>query len=477
MGACAVAADNATPPAAADAALAYEDQQVLDEDAADSSLKRFLDSVEGLQYQAIASDNEGYSAYRLDYPQPVDHADPEGRSFSQRIILHHRDEGAPMVLYTSGYGLFRPSHLSELTVGMAASQINVEQRFFGESRPADVQPEDWAHLNIEEAAADHHRIIEMLSDYYHQSWLSTGHSKGGMTSVYHRRFYPDDVDATVAYVAPISFGAPDARYDAFTSELGSSECRVTLRAAQIRALERYSQLFPLAQAVAEARGAQFTRAGGHEMSFETAIASMEWAFWQNSGADACALIPAEAASDAELFEFVRKTVGIGADDLSISLIDAYYVQAGHQLGYPSVSQEHLIGLLKHQGGDTQLYPQSAPVPSFDSNAMQDIQAWLAEQSTARILFVYGESDPWTGGAFDTASCGDCPAFSAPGESHAALLEDLPAAARAEALLAIERWTGIRATLGDGETLSFSRSVRFRLPPAIQHSLNAATAMP
>jgi hypothetical protein len=476
MGACAVAADDQAPPSSSDAGLASEDQRLLDEAVSDSSLERFLDTVDGLQWQAIDGDNHGYSTYLLAYHQPIDHADPHGRSFDQRIILHHRDEAAPMVLYTSGYSLFLPDHLAELTVGMSASQINVEQRFFGESTPPDVQTEDWAHLTIEQAANDHHRIIEALSSYYQQSWLSTGHSKGGMTSVYHRRFYPDDVDATVAYVAPISFGAPDARYDDFTSEIGSSECRGALRAAQVRALERYSQLFPFAQAIAEARGSQFTRAGGHEMSFETAIASMEWAFWQNRGAAACTLIPTAAAADADLFEFVRKTVGIGADDLSIGLVDSYYIQAGHQLGYPSVAQEHLVGLLKHQGGDTQLYPLTAPVPSYDTSAMLDIQGWLAEQSSARILFVYGESDPWSGGAFDTASCEGCPSFTAPGESHAALLEDLPAEEQTEALLALERWTGIRATLGE-ESLSFTRSVRFRLPPPLQHTLSALSSAP
>jgi hypothetical protein len=35
-------------------------------------------------------------------------------------------------------------------------------------------------------------------------WINAGESKGGVTSVLHRRFYPCDVEATVAYVAPIS---------------------------------------------------------------------------------------------------------------------------------------------------------------------------------------------------------------------------------------------------------------------------------
>ena len=45
-----------------------------------------------------------------------------------------------------------------------------------------------------------------------------------MTAIYHRRFYPDDVDGTVPYVAPISFGAPDLRYPTtFGGFLGMGE--------------------------------------------------------------------------------------------------------------------------------------------------------------------------------------------------------------------------------------------------------------
>src|SRR4029453_18614710 len=90
-----------------------------------------------------------------------------------------------------------------------ANQPPPGHRYFEPSRPDQT---DWSFDSIRQSATDEHRIIEQLKSIYTARWLTTGHSKGGMTAVYHRRFFPDDVDATVAYVAPISFSRADDRY-------------------------------------------------------------------------------------------------------------------------------------------------------------------------------------------------------------------------------------------------------------------------
>ncbi len=467
IAACAQGPELDSDPGRVYPGLPSEAPDRLEEAQALSQLESFLGTIEGLQWQVMDTGNDGYVAYLLEFNQPIDHAESSTGSFRQRIILHHRDELAPMVLYTSGYSIFSPEYLAELSLGMGANQINVEQRFFGTSKPADMATGDWEHLRIEEAASDHHRIIQALSGYYQGSWLSTGHSKGGMSSIYHRRFFPDDVDATVAYVAPISFAAPDTSYDTFAANIGPEECRITLRSAQILALERFPALLDLAQVEAEAQGLEFERAGGQARAFETAIAAMEWSFWQERSEAACTFIPNGTASDDELFEFVRKTVGLGADDQSLSKVDSYYFQASYQLGYPAISQEHLGDLLQYQDVALSLNPPGSPTPTFDGSAMPDIQSWLDDQTDARILFVYGESDPWTGGAFDMQSCRECPSFRAIGKSHAVLLKDLPEAEQAEAANALERWTGIRPALGLSSTLSVRGPLRARvLPPLV-----------
>ena len=152
----------------------------------------------------MPTQSAGYHYYVLHFEQPVDHADPEGPRFLQEVsLLHHDEVHRPMVVHTSGYWDYYLDHVVELTGLLGANQISIEHRFFGESRP---EPADWTKLTIEQMAEDQHAIVGALRQLYEGAFLTTGGSKGGMTAIYYRRFFPDDVEGTVPYVAPISFG-------------------------------------------------------------------------------------------------------------------------------------------------------------------------------------------------------------------------------------------------------------------------------
>src|SRR6266496_480922 len=153
----------------------------------------------------------GYRFFFLTYRQPVDHTNPAGPTFEQRLQLLHRDVSRPMILHTTGYDMPEYAFRSEPTQLVDGNQISVEERFFEPSRP---NPADWTKLDIWQAATDHHLITQALKSIYTKKWLATGASKGGMTSVYNRRFYPRDLDGVVAYVAPNDANnADDHSYD------------------------------------------------------------------------------------------------------------------------------------------------------------------------------------------------------------------------------------------------------------------------
>ncbi len=397
----------------------------------------------------------------LHYVQPVNHDDPNGRTFEQRIVLHHVDRAAPMILYTSGYYLFGLDYLSELGTAMTANQVSTEQRFFGTSVPDGLTADDWQYVTIAQAAADHHRIVQALTPYYNGIWLSTGHSKGGMTSIYHRRFYPDDVDATVAYVAPISFGAPDTRYEGFFDTVGTQACREALTAIQREALTRFSALLPMAQAEAQQNGLTYDRAGGQAAAFEGDIAGMNWSFWQYYGQ--CGSIPQTTATDQQVYDFVSTVGGIGSDDQSIGQLETYYYQAEAQLGYPAVPTSGVDDLLQYQDvpGD---YLPAGTSPTYDAAAMTDVDQWVKSEGE-RIMFVYGGADPWYAGAFDPGSAADTHLYVVPGGNHGSLIADLPAADQTDALDVIERWTGVRPSLPMffGRLLARPPMIRVRPP--------------
>ena len=155
----------------------------------------------------------GYRFFILTYRQPVDHRDPQGaRSSSGSSCCTATPRGRWCC--TPPATTCRRTRSGPSRRGCVdGNQISVEQRFFTPSRP---DPANWRKLDIWQAATDHHRIVDALKTLYSAKWISTGASKGGMTSVYHRRFYPRDVDGVVAYVAPNDANnKADSAYDEF----------------------------------------------------------------------------------------------------------------------------------------------------------------------------------------------------------------------------------------------------------------------
>src|SRR5262245_3169358 len=74
-----------------------------------------LAGVDGLSFAEETSEIDGYRYFELDFQQPVDHDDPAGPQFSQRMRLYHRDETAPLVVATEGYHLRDRQALTEPT--------------------------------------------------------------------------------------------------------------------------------------------------------------------------------------------------------------------------------------------------------------------------------------------------------------------------------------------------------------------------
>ncbi len=63
----------------------------------------------------------------------------------------------------------------------------VEHRYFGESRPDSLY---WNLLTVEQAAKDHHKIIETMKMIYDKQWITTGISKGGQTTYIYKYYFP-----------------------------------------------------------------------------------------------------------------------------------------------------------------------------------------------------------------------------------------------------------------------------------------------
>ncbi|MFP2895332.1 S28 family serine protease [Corallococcus sp. 4LFB] len=382
----------------------------------------------------------GVRFFFLTYEQPVDHLHPQGRRFQQRLTLLHRSTQLPMVLATTGYDLLPFPFQTEVTYLTQGNQLLVEQRFFGPSTP---QPATYQHLNLEQAAADHHRIVNALKPLYTARWLSTGGSKGGMASAYHRALYPQDVNGTVAYVAPNSHGPQDPSYIQFLRRVGTAACRERIRNFQRDVLTRREELLPAVAEYAWATGLSFDFLG-LDKAMEFATLELPFSIWQYGDASVCEAIPLPGAPAAAVVDVLNDISGIYAfDDTGIERSATYYFQAGTQLGSYASDESHLQGLLHYprQYAPASLVPFSLKPYPFNPFSVPLIEGWV-KLFGQRMMFVYGENDPWSTNPFQVSQRNDSYRYFVAGGNHNSSLFDLPEAERTQALERLSAWAGV-----------------------------------
>ncbi|WP_243725968.1 S28 family serine protease [Actinomadura rubrisoli] len=405
-----------------------------------------LKAIPGMQVTEKTSTLPGYRWFWLSYRQPVDHREPKGQWFEQRVLLQHKAAESPMVLYTSGYNTPETMFTSEPTALVGGNQISVEYRYFTPSRP---EPADWRKDTIWQAATDEHRLIGALKKIYKAKWISTGASKGGMTAVYHKRFYPRDVDGSVVYVAPNDVdNDEDSRYDKFFETVGTDpQCRTHVKALAREFLKRRPAILTRFKADAAKNGWTFDILRTPDRAFENSVMDYEFAFWQYSLQSDCAALPAVNASDDDLYKTLDAISGMSFyTDQGLQQYIPYYYQAGTELGWPTPQFKSLRPLLRYEDSyQPRTYvPRDVPMRFDRGKAMRDVDRWVRDHGS-RLLFVYGGNDPWGSERFRLGKGSrDSAVYTAPGMNHSGrLITKLPDDQKAKATADLLRWAGVQ----------------------------------
>jgi hypothetical protein len=392
-----------------------------DEPPAQQTLLSRLSALPGLQVTSIQT-LEGFNqSFQIDITQPIDHQNAGLGTFGQRFYLSHRSEDAPTVFYTSGYGISR-NFEPELSALLQANQILLVHRFF-----PDADPRDWNFLTIRQAADDQHRIRETLKGIYPGKWISTGGSKGGMTALYYRRYYPADVEATVAYVAPLMYFP--------------AECRQKLLDFQRQVLSRRASLIPLFVQYAQSKNLVFNILS-QDAAFEYTALEYPFAFWQYGKESDCGAIPGVDATDQELLDhLVAVSSPYYYSDSGFLYFQPLFYQAFTEIGYCPYVYEPVKD-----------YLQAVPLPDYRAFAprgvdlvyrpqvMQDMIPWLQIEGQ-KIVYIYGGIDPWTAAALEPAAGLDALKIIQPGANHRVKIGDLDQ--KALVIETLERWLGIQ----------------------------------
>ncbi len=373
-------------------------------------LEQMFFDLPDIHFERI-DDIEGQPAYHIKLKQSTDHENPQNGFFYQRILLIHRGFDKPTVINTNGYQLQKgPTELIEL---LDANYISVEHRYFGPSTP---EPLNWQYLNMQQITTDYHHIKEILGQVYHNHWISTGISKGGETCTYYRHFYPEDVTATIAYVAPFPNALKDQRIYAFLDTIGSDHCRRKILDYQMTLLKKKKELMPMFKYYVMGKGGSLELLGGYEAAYELIV--MEFPFGHFQGGENCGDIPEVDADNETLINHIllSGTFWYFFDDFTESLA-AHYYQHATQLGYYGYLTKPFGDLIKHWEEEPSacFFPFDEPL-NFDASIQPRLINWL-QTKAENVMFIYGGNDTWTACQADIGNNKNVNKYILPGKHH------------------------------------------------------------
>lgn len=311
----------------------------------------------------------------------------------------------------------------------------VEYRYFLESTP---EPKDWQYLTAENSADDLHAVRNAFKSIYPGKWIATGISKGGQTTLLYRTFYPDDVDISVPYVAPLCYGVEDGRHEPFLRKVSTPEDRKRIEDFQLEVLKRKAALLPRFEKYCDEKGLKF-RAPVEEI-YDYCVLEYSFALWQ--WGTPVSSIPATTASDDEIFAHL---LDISNPDYFIadSPTASFFVQAAHELGYYGYDTKPFKKYLSIQSSKDYLHrlmlPEELKDMPFDKTLSKKITKFLKENDP-KMIFIYGQNDPWTAaGVTWLKGKKNIHVFVEPGGSHRARIGTLPDVQKQEAISLINKW--------------------------------------
>ena len=340
--------------------------------------------------------------YKIKFTQPIDHNNPSAGTFQQKAFLFYVGNDRPTVLYTCGYTLsddYMQQPFLPLAYNMNANLLMVEHRYFGESKPAN-DPR-WTYLNMKQAASDHHAIIQALKPLLPKEWVSTGTSKDGMTSVFLRYFYPDDITVTTAFCAPFMTSLTYEPVGRYVQEVSGSPQEHDQMIAVLNRMLQGGESGLYARFRELLREANITE----EYSYTDYVASCfhyMFSFFSYQTPSTRHMASLDLPND-QFINTVLKEVFHPTDDGGSSY--PYGIQTAKELGQFIFDYNAFANVLNGTSFDINALKKNPSglkdedlwvYETYDNTLLTDIRNRFIPTTTCPILFVYSKDDPWTG---------------------------------------------------------------------------------
>ena len=383
-------------------------------------------------------------AYYFNYKNYISHENPSLGTYKQQVVLVYSKAEDPVILHTEGYTLSGvqsgqgnknrldemrfPTFLYTLSKDYADDNdkfnvncVAVEYRYHGFSLP-EGNTDKFTYLNAKEHSADLHAIVTDLKKYLFNKdnkWLSTGVSKSGMATYQYAYYYPNDVDAYFPFVAPLPLQYHDMRIGTYMIKSSVKDKLADLKRVFQKLASDEAIMAATTDSILkrENETSKFSDYEGDDRDtviFNTIATCMYKLFGKQSYGDYdtwTALIPSENASPATYADFfmidedddriIRKTSGTRA--ALVKRKDPYEVQVPVDLG----NLAHDYEWFKEDGlslinGKVKKLIEDNETENKKSKAIDlqvKIKDWLTT-TNCKMMFIYGEDDPWTGAAID-----------------------------------------------------------------------------
>lgn len=407
-----------------------------------SSFMKKLAALDGVSGVEKLDSNTFPEKYLIRVRQNVDGDTPDKGTFNQRVVVGYKGEDRPTVIVTEGYYAdyaLSPSYIEELCRLFDANMVFCEYRYFGPSTP---EPCDWTYMTVGNSLRDLHHVNQTLRQVFKGKWISTGISKGGQTTMFYRAYYPDDVDVSVSYVAPLNKRVEDGRHEPFLSKkVGTKEEREAVLAAQMHLMERKADILPQWEAYCKS----------HDYSYRVPMADiydycvMEYPFALWQWGTPVSVIPSADASDEV---WLKHFIEVSSPDYFShpNRYMPFFVQAAKELGYYGYDNKPFRKLCsvkrpKHYLRDVMLTEELSNL-KFDKSLYKHTRRYL-KKNDPRHIFIYGEIDPWSSsgvaGWLDCSRKLNMRVYVQPRGSHTARIGNMPEQMKNEIIGRITRW--------------------------------------
>ena len=382
--------------------------------------------------------------YVLKMEQQVDWKTSAKGTFGERIFVGMRGLDKPTVIVTEGYSAsygLNPGYEEELSRLFDANVVLCEYRYFSQSVPV---PTNWDYMTVDNSLADYHHVRQVFGQLFKGKWISTGISKGGQTTMFYRATYPDDVDVSVSYVAPLNRAVEDGRHEKFLAKkVGTKEERKVIRQAMQELMRRKPELMKLFHAYCEENDYQFLMS--EEDVYDYCVLEFPFALWQ-WGTPVSSIPELTSDEDDEVwFDCLMK---VSSPDYFAypSQYMPFDVQATKELGYYGYSLKPIkkwTSLKSTKGYLKKMWlPDSLRKYDFDPALYKRTVKYLKKEDPKHI-FIYGEIDPWSSSGVCTwLNCKkkkNMRVYVQPRGSHKARINNMPERMKTEIINRLTNW--------------------------------------